>query len=135
MALDSQEKLRKLRLGIGYDTPAISLYDLISILSNSRSKVVVPTTFLHSSPMYFRGVGRAPTRYRSGIQTPRFNSSDENNWAAPARAERWCRTCSRKGGCRLHLSALSVDGPMRSCRTDEATESTTVNRSKYVVCS
>ena len=60
MALDSQEKLRKLRLGIGYDTPAISLYDLISILSYYRSTVVVPTCFLHSLPMYFRGGGRAP---------------------------------------------------------------------------
>ena len=60
MALDSQEKLRKLRLGIGYDTPAISLYDLISALSYSRSTEVVSTTFLHGSPMYFRGGGRAP---------------------------------------------------------------------------
>ena len=60
MALDSQEKLMKIRLGIVYDTPAISLYDLISILSYSRSTVVVPTTFLHSLPMYFGGVGRVP---------------------------------------------------------------------------
>ena len=68
MALDSQEKLRKLRLGIGYDTPAISLYNLISILSYSRSTVVVPTTFLHSSPMYFRGVGRAPRDIKVGFE-------------------------------------------------------------------
>ena len=63
MALDSQEKLRKLRLGIGHDTPAISLYNLISILFYSRSIVVVPTTFLHSSPMYFWGVGRVPRAF------------------------------------------------------------------------
>ena len=68
MALDSQEKLRKLRLGIGYDTPAISLYNLISILFYSRSIVVVPTTFLHSSPMYFRGVGRAPRDIEVGFK-------------------------------------------------------------------
>ena len=37
MALDSQDKLGISRICSGHDTPAISFYDLISVLSYSRS--------------------------------------------------------------------------------------------------
>ena len=37
MALDSRDKLSISRIGSGHDTPEISLYDLISVLSYSRS--------------------------------------------------------------------------------------------------